>query len=328
MRDATLSRRRFLQRTSTGLSVASAVGRTRAAFGNAPLAPRGKTPSFPQASGRGAAMVGEVNKLKSYHIWDGHCHMEGFEGATGAERMADILRFADRMDIERMCVFLGFPFNFYGTAENMRQQNDQVLDAVSHSDGRAFGYAYMNPNHPQECLDEINRCLRDGPMIGLKFEFGTPQHANSPEMDTLIARAGELKAVAMHDTWIGTLGNELGQSTPMELAELARRHPSVTIFCAHFGGNWELGIRAVRDVENLYGDVSGSDPTAGYTEMAVRELGPERVIYGSDIGGRSFASQLAKLMGADISDSARRMILGANLRRVLDPSLKAKGIQL
>src|SRR3712207_6583780 len=33
--------------------------------------------------------------------------------------------------------------------------------------------------------------------------------------------------------------------------------------------------------------------------MAVRELGAERILYGSDAGGRSFASQLAKVTGAD-----------------------------
>jgi predicted TIM-barrel fold metal-dependent hydrolase len=223
-------------------------------------------------------------------------------------------------------VFLGFPFNFRGTAEEMRKQNDQVLDAVSHSDGRAFGYAYMNPSHPDACLDEINRCVRDGPMIGLKFELGTPECADSPEMDTLIARAGELNAVVMHDTWLGSSGNEVGQSTPMQLANLAHRHPSVTIFCAHLGGNWELGIRAIRDVKNLYGDISGSDSTSGFTEIAVRELGADRVVYGSDIGGRSFASQIAKVIGADIADPTRRLILGGNLRRILQPILKARGM--
>ena len=60
--------------------------------------------------------------------------------------------------------------------------------------------------------------------------------------------------------------------------------------------------------------------------MAVRELGAERVIYGSDVGGRSFASQIAKVIGADVPDSAKESILGGNLRRLLQPSLKAKGL--
>jgi len=59
--------------------------------------------------------------------------------------------------------------------------------------------------------------------------------------------------------------------------------------------------------------------------MAVRELGPERVVYGSDVGGRSFASQLSKVMGAGIPDSAKALVLGGNLRRLFAPILKAKG---
>jgi hypothetical protein len=64
------------------------------------------------------------------------------------------------------------------------------------------------------------------------------------------------------------------------------------------------------------------------TEMAVRELGAERVLFGSDIGGRSFGSQLAKVYGARISEREKRSILGGNLRRVLSPILELKGVSL
>jgi predicted TIM-barrel fold metal-dependent hydrolase len=62
--------------------------------------------------------------------------------------------------------------------------------------------------------------------------------------------------------------------------------------------------------------------------LAVRQLGAKRVLYGSDAGGRSFASQLAKIHGADISPSAKKLILGENLRRLLAPILKQKGMSV
>jgi hypothetical protein len=49
------------------------------------------------------------------------------------------------------------------------------------------------------------------------------------------------------------------------------------------------------------------------------------VVYGSDAAGRTFASQLGKVIGADIPEPARRLILGENLRRILTPILQAKG---
>jgi hypothetical protein len=62
--------------------------------------------------------------------------------------------------------------------------------------------------------------------------------------------------------------------------------------------------------------------------MAVRELGVERIIYGSDAGGRSFSSQLAKVFGAAIPEAAKKLILGENLKRLMLPILKAKGIKV
>ena len=99
-------------------------------------------------------------------------------------------------------------------------------------------------------------------------------------------------------------------------------------FRAHTGADWEIGIRAIRDCKNVSAELCGSDPTAGFTEMAVRELGAERVLYGSDAGGRSFASQLGKVLGADIPESAKRLILGENCKRLLMPILKQKGVRL
>ncbi len=89
-----------------------------------------------------------------------------------------------------------------------------------------------------------------------------------------------------------------------------------------------MGIRAIRNHENVTIGIGGSSPTAGFVEMAARELGADRVIYGSDIGGRSFASQMAKALGAQISEDARRRIMGGNLRRMLTPILQRKGIQV
>jgi hypothetical protein len=136
-----------------------------------------------------------------------------------------------------------------------------------------------------------------------------------------------LKAIVFQHTWLKITGNLPGESTPMDLAELAARHPEATIVCGHSGGDWERGLRAIRPHKNVHAELGGGDPTAGFTEMAVRELGVERVLYGSDAAGRSFASQLAKVFGADIPASAKRLILGENLKRLLRPILEQKGVK-
>ena len=258
-------------------------------------------------------------------IWDAHTHLSGVPGDTPEERLTRLLEFADRMGIERLCVSMGMNWSYDPPPEDLRRQNDEVLRAVRRWPQRAFGFVYLNPNHVEVSLAELGRCVRDGPMVGVKLWVA--RHCNAPELDPIVRRATELKAVILQHTYVKTTGNLPGESTPMDLAELARRHPDATFICGHTGGNWEIGIRAIRDCRNVYADLCGSDPTAGYTEMAVRELGATRVLYGSDAGGRSFASQLAKVLGADIPESAKKLILGENLKRLLTPILKPKGVK-
>lgn len=257
-------------------------------------------------------------------IWDLHCHIAGAEGRTPDERMAKLLAYADRVGIERLVVFMGWPFVNDPTPDELKRQNDQVLQAISHYHDRAFGFAYVSPAHPEASLAEIDRCIRDGPMVGIKLWVA--RTCDKPEIDPIVRRAAQLDAVIFQHTWLKTTGNLPGESTPMQLAELARRFPNTPIICGHAGGNWELGIRAVRPLRNVSVDIGGGDPTAGFVEMAVRELGQRRVIYGSDAGGRSFASQIAKVQGAAISDQAKEDILSGNLRRMLSPILRARGL--
>jgi predicted TIM-barrel fold metal-dependent hydrolase len=258
-------------------------------------------------------------------IWDLHSHLTGVPGRTPAERIEQLLVFADRLGIERLCLYMGMAHTQNPTPERLRMENDQVLEALGRFPDRLLGFAYVSGEHVAASLAEIDRCVRDGPMVGIKLWVA--RKCSAPELDPIIERAAALKAAIFQHTWFKTDGSTYpGESSPADLVALARRHPGVPLICGHTGGTWELGIRTVRPFEQISIDLAGSDPTAGFVEMAVRELGPNRIIYGSDAGGRSFASQLAKVYGANLPDQARQLILAGNLRRMLGPILKTKGV--
>jgi len=256
-----------------------------------------------------------------YRIWDAHGHLNA-SGDTPRERIANLLEYADRMGIERVVVFMGYPWAYDPSPDDVRRQNDQVIEAVEHSRGRALAFVYLNPKHTEESLAELDRCVRDGPMVGVKLWVAVRCHDKC--LDPIVRRAAELKAPVLQHTWYKITGNLPGESTAADLAELAARHPTALFIAAHAGGDWERGIRAIRSARNVTAEISGGDPTAGIVEMAVRELGAERVMYGSDFAGRSFASQLAKVYGADVPEADKRLILGENLRRMLQPILGGK----
>jgi predicted TIM-barrel fold metal-dependent hydrolase len=277
------------------------------------------------ASRSAAAPAAEAPLLQG--IWDCHTHV-GTPGPTPEKRMEALVRIADRMGVERMCINMSPPWSHEATPEQFRKSNDDVLAILKEWGSRAFGFVYLNPVHTRESLAELERCVADGPMIGIKLWVGT--RANAAALDPIVKRARELDALILQHTWIKQRGkgNLPHESTPMELAELSARHAGFPMICGHTGGgDWALGIRAIRARPELHADLGGGDPVAGEVEMAVRELGASRVLYGSDASGRSYASQIGRVIGADISDADKRLILRENLRRLLAPALRRKGIQ-
>lgn len=262
----------------------------------------------------------------SFRIWDIHSHLGALPGDTPEARMEVLVRDMDRLGIERLILSQGFDeYIEHATPEQVRIENDRVLRAVKHFPDRAYASLYINPEHVEASLQEFDRCVRDGPMVCVG-EIETDIHCNAPQLDPIVERAVSMNVPILQHTWLNSLGNGPGESTPYDIVELAKRHPKAQFICGHTGGNWELGIRIIRDAKNVYAGIAGSDPTSGFVEMAVRELGAERVIYGSDVGGRCFASQVAKVLGAEIPDDAKQMILGGNVRRLLQPVLQAKGM--
>ena len=263
---------------------------------------------------------------ESHAIWDLHNHFSGVTGDTVEERTAKILQYADRMQIQRLVFFMGFPWAYTPKPDVFRKQNDQVLRVLDRWPDRLLGFAYLNAQFPDECLKEIDRCVANGPMVGIKLWVA--RKCSEAEVEPIIRRCGELNAAIYQHTWIKRGGNRPGESTPMDIASLAARVPSVPLICGHTGGDWPLGIRAVRATPNVSVGIGGGEPGSGLVDMAVRELGADRVIYGSDAGGRSFSTQLAKVYGAQISDADKKKILGGNLRRMLRPIMKRKGMKL
>jgi predicted TIM-barrel fold metal-dependent hydrolase len=281
------------------------------------------------ATGIPAGAVGTEEELGfdgSFRIWDVHSHLGSLPGDTPEERMAVLVRHMDRLGIERLILSQGYEeYVSHATPEQIRIENDRVMRAVHHFPQRAYGSLYLNPEDVDFSLQEFDRCIRNGPMVSVG-EIQADVPCSSPNLDPIVERAIAMNVPILQHTWMKTGGNEPGESTPYDVVELAKRHPRANIICGHTGGNWELGIPIIRATKNVYADLAGSDPTSGFTEMAVRELGAERVIYGSDVGGRSFASQVAKVVGAEIPDAEKRLILGGNMRRLLQPVLRARGL--
>ena len=231
-----------------------------------------------------AAAAAQQAPGKRFRIWDEHTHLGAVPGDTPEERMAILIECADRHGIERLLLSQGYSADRHPTADQLRTENDRVMAAVRRYPDRAYGSVYLSPAHPEFSVQEFNRCVRDGPMICVG-ELEADRRCSVPEMDMIVERAASMNVPILQHTWLKVGGNDEGESSPYDVVEIARRHPNVQFVCVHTGGEWERGIRILRTQKNVCAEIAGSNPTSGFVEMAVRELGAERVIYGSDVGG-------------------------------------------
>lgn len=271
--------------------------------------------------------------LQAMRVWDSYLTISyRAEGEGSLEKVFErLLPMIDAAGMERLCPLLdvGLATGAPEDEAAFRRDAKAVFSAFERWPKRLLGIIKLNPNHVDASLEALDRWVRDGTMIGVYFSGGTrgALPCSHPNFDPLVKRIGELGALIMQHTWLqtGGKGKDVGTSTPMELAELAARHPGVKFVCAHAGGEWEQGIRAVRGRPNILVETSGFDPTAGFMEMAVRELGAERIIFGSHFPSRSLGTEYSKVLNAEISERDKQLIMGENLRTLLQPILKRKG---
>ncbi|NLT42767.1 MAG: amidohydrolase family protein [Anaerolineae bacterium] len=156
-------------------------------------------------------------------------------------------------------------------------------------------------------MRELERCL-DAGMKGVKLWVSVL--ADDPRVDPLVEVAQNAGAVVLAHAWVKTRGQLPFESRPQNVAHLARRFPQTRFMLAHFGGEWETGAKAARGVPNLFVDTSGSLPEADMVEVLARNVGVERMLFGTD--NADFHYCLGKILAANLTDDERERILCGN----------------
>jgi predicted TIM-barrel fold metal-dependent hydrolase len=274
--------------------------------------------------------------LVKLRIWDIHYH--GFFN-DGIRSHEENLFYVERMGIERMLSLdiAGTPNDPLGTTIPEAKQRELRDYLEKHSD-RVSGLIPIDPSQPAESCRKIEAWIAKGPCVGIKYYGGNPAGVvcSHRDSDPIIRLAAELKALVYIHTWLKVGGkprraggdNAAGESTPADVALLAERFPDVPLICGHSGGDWEIGVRAVRRHKNVYIEFSGSDPHSGQVDFTVQQVGVDRLIWGGHGPSRSYSTELSKVLDADLTHDQRLQIFGGNLRKLAAPIFKAKGYKM
>ncbi|MGI9040953.1 MAG: amidohydrolase family protein [Gemmatimonadales bacterium] len=209
--------------------------------------------------------------------------------ADWRERNASRLRAGDRVGITvHVASILGSwghtSPTYFPSLADCRYGNDFLLAIQRDYPARIRGYVTVNPNYTAESLSEIGRCL-DAGMVGIKL--AASRRADDPLLDPVCRAAAERRVPILHHIWQHRRRDYSGQeaSDARELAELARRHPSVNFLLAHIGGggDWLHSLPVLRDLPNVLVDLSGSGVDGGMLEACLEAVGVERLLWGCDL---------------------------------------------
>ena len=86
---------------------------------------------------------------------------------------------------------------------------------------------------------------------------------------------------------------------------------------AHLGGQVESAMNTIAPFANVYTDTSGTLINTGAVRTAVDRLGPERVVFGSDMHGVCLGHSIGKVVAADLPRAQQEMVMGGTMARLL-----------
>ena len=199
--------------------------------------------------------------------------------------------------------------------EELQKRNDATLKLVEEDPDFFLGAPYLNPEHDPEFIEqEAVRCVRAG-CVGIKQHMD--RFADHASNDTIARVAAELDVPIVWHAWYKKAQSYPNESNGAHIARLAARNPGTKFVMAHLTGVGRRGVQDVAHLPNVWVDTSGCWAESGIVEYAVRLLGADRVVYGSDYIGRDYAVQLARVLDADITEPDRERILWKNAAKLL-----------
>ena len=241
-------------------------------------------------------------------ILDAHTHVDESPTLGWLDPPEALIPLLDEAGISRAVIMA------YSDLPGPRPETlDYVASAVARYPDRLWALIRLTPRHPEEAKRLLVHGVRERGFVGLKLHpvsFALPP-GHPLVVDLIRTAAGLGVPVLFHS------GDD-GQSTPLEIAPAAAACPEAAIILGHMGGYFHTAdaIAVARTYPNVYLEPSAM-PYPRRIRDAVRAIGPERVLFGSDGPGCQPALEVDKVRRAGLSEAEQLLVFGRNLRRVL-----------
>jgi predicted TIM-barrel fold metal-dependent hydrolase len=248
-------------------------------------------------------------------IFDAHLHIpsdngENFQWNLVTRNMPEFVAYLDKCGVRRGVISSSWSNKAKGP-DDYRNGNREVAKYVDRYRGRFRGSCVITPFRIDEALREIEHCHSQHGFVWLgEFcNYMTGYKYDTPEWTEVMKLATRLNLVVQI------------HANTREMQYLAENFPETTIVFPHLGGARDdifARIEIVAKHRNTHIDLSGSGiERVGILEKAVKEIGADRVLYGSDFTINEPSAVIARVKNAFLTADEREQILFRNVERLL-----------
>jgi predicted TIM-barrel fold metal-dependent hydrolase len=191
--------------------------------------------------------------------------------------------------------------------------NREVARYVEKYKGRFVGACVVNPQFIDEALKEIEYCRKQLGFVwvGELCNYTVPYEYTIKEFSLLVEQVVKLGMVLDVHT------------EHEEIDYIVSSFPAATLVFPHFGDDKEYDhifkrIDLVAKHSNCYIDTSGyGHDRMGMLEYAVKTVGPDRVLFGSDFSINDPSTVIARVQNSFLTEEQKRKVLSGNLEALL-----------
>ena len=242
-------------------------------------------------------------------IIDAHAHMDEIESLGWMDPPERVIGIMDKAGIDKAVV---------STYCNLPGINNDALEYVYNGvkkfPDRLIPYVRLDPWYGEKAISILDKAVREYNFRGVKFHPAHyTLHPFGADTVNILKRAAEYNIPVLFHC------SDESMCLPLQIAEAAKQSSDTKIIMAHMGGfyHWEDAIRVCQKYKNVYLDTCES-PFPYAIKEAVRVLGAEKVIFGTDIPTDNPFFEIEKIRCIGLSKEEEDMIFYKNIAGVLN----------
>ena len=250
-------------------------------------------------------------------VFDAHLHCPAESGElwqwhTVTRNFDEFVAYLDKTGVERG-IINSQRAQEKGTPAEFVAGNREVARFVEKSKGRFVGACVVNPVFIDEALKEVEYCRKQLGFVwvGELCNYMAHYEYSIREFELLVQQ-------------VVRLGMVLDVHTEnAEIDYIVEKFPQATLVFPHFGDEKEFDhifkrIDLVAKHPNCYLDTSGyGHDRMGMLEYAVKTIGPDRVLFGSDFSINDPSTVLARIHNSFLTGEQKAKVLAGNLEALL-----------